>query len=129
MKLLADSDFLFALFKPDDSNNSKSRTLLEKYEKEDILISNLVLQEATTLVSKRMGMKYAVNFYNAVLKITSRIIYLDLNLEKKAWKMFLDQTKKGCSFIDCSNLIIHNEHKLNGILSFDDFYPREVIIK
>lgn len=73
MKLLADSDFLFALFKPDDSNNAKSRILLEKYEKEDILISNLVLQESTTLVSKRMGMKYAVNFYNSVLKIFNKM--------------------------------------------------------
>ncbi|EKE05760.1 MAG: hypothetical protein ACD_19C00182G0088 [uncultured bacterium] len=128
MKLLIDSDFLFALFKPDDSNNDRAKKLLKKYLDEDLSISNLVLQESTTLVSKRMGMKYAIKFYASVTQIVKKIIYLDLHSEKDAWELFLSQTKKGSSFIDCSNMTIYKKFKFDNILAFDEYYPKNVRI-
>jgi predicted nucleic acid-binding protein len=128
MKLLVDSDFLFALFQPDDSNNDKARSLLLKYEKEDLCAINLVVQESTTLVSKRMNMKYAKSFYESICNMIPEIIMLNENLEKDAWKIFLSQNKKGTSFVDCANLATYQKLKLDGILSFDDFYPKDKLV-
>ena len=51
-------------------------------------------------------------------------------MSTEAWKnglgRFLKQTKKGCSFIDCANLAVIERYKLDGILTFDEFYPKEL---
>ena len=63
MKLLADSDFLVALYKPADSNHLKAVEMFKKIEHESVLIAlNLVFQESTTVVSKQMGMIDARKF-------------------------------------------------------------------
>jgi len=49
---------------------------------------------------------------------------LDLELENNSSKIFEKQSKKGMSFIDCANLAVLEKYKLDGILSFDEFYPK-----
>ena len=53
-----------------------------------------------------------------------QIILLDLELENNSSKIFEKQSKKGMSFIDCANLAVLEKYKLDGILSFDEFYPK-----
>lgn len=122
MKYLVDSDFLYALYKPDDSNHQKAIKIYKDKQNEELIVLNLVVQESTTLVSKRVDMSNAKSFYELVLKIVNKNIYLDIDLERDSWKIFLKQNKKGTSFIDCANLATYNKLKLDGILSFDEFY-------
>lgn len=129
MKYLLDSDFLYALYKPDDSNNDRSKKLFLKTQGHELIVTNLVLQESTTLVARRIDMKNAKIFYESVSKIANKQITLSQDVEKNAWKLFLKQTKKGTSFIDCANLAVVQKYKLDGILSFDEFYPKEVRVK
>ena len=75
-----------------------------------------------------MGMKYAKNFYSSVFRMASEKIIMDEELENESWKIFLSQTKKGTSFVDCANLAVVEKYKLDGILSFDKFYPKDVRI-
>jgi len=127
MKLLADSDFLVALYKPNDSNYRKATIIYKKIEKQaSILATNLVFQESTTVISKKMGMASAREFYGIINKFVSERIVLNENLESASWVIFLKQTKKGTSFVDCANLAVAEKYKLDGILSFDDFYPKEL---
>lgn len=128
MKLVVDSDFLIALYKPLDSNHKKAidiyKTIQNKYT---LTALNLVFQESTTVISKQIGMDNAKKFYQLISKIISEQIFINDELEKDTWKLFLKQTKKGTSFIDCANLAFCQKYKLSGILSFDDFYPGEVV--
>lgn len=123
MKYLVDSDFLISFSNPDDSNHLKSHDIFKKLKENTELVAlNLVFQESTTVVSKRFGMSMAKNFYEMICKFINTKINIDEEIEKKAWKLFLNQTKKGTSFIDCANQATFEKLKLDGILSFDEFY-------
>lgn len=129
MKLLVDSDFLISLFRPDDSNHAKASDIYKNIEsKSELVALSLVFQESSTVMSKRFGMNEAIRFYGLVRKLVDKDILLDKDLEKDAWNIFLKQNKKGTSFIDCANLATLEKFKLDGILSFDEFYPKGVKI-
>ena len=127
MKLLVDSDFLVALYKPADSNHLKAIEIFKKIEHGSVLVAlNLVFQESTTVVSKQMGMVDARKFFNSINKLIKEKLFLNQELEAQSWCLFFKQTKKGSSFVDCANLVAVEKYKLDGILSFDEFYPKEV---
>ena len=49
---------------------------------------------------------------------------LDAILEQLTWDLFLKQSKKGTSFIDCANLTALSYYNFDKIFSFDQFYPK-----
>lgn len=129
MKLLVDSDFLISLFKPLDSNHEKTTKIYKKIQnKSSLIVLNLVFQESTTVISKQIGMDNARKFYQLIPMMVDQQLFLTEEIEKLAWKLFLSQAKKGSSFIDCANLVVCQKYKLDGILSFDEFYPKDVRI-
>ena len=129
MKFLVDSDFLVGLFREEDPNHVKSMKLMESgYAGEELTALNLVIQESATVLSHRTGMEAVRLFWERFPKLNMTIVPMDEELEKVSWNIFLKQTKKGCSFVDCANLAVVEKYKLDGILAFDDFYPKEVRI-
>ncbi|OGM24555.1 hypothetical protein A3D00_00780 [Candidatus Woesebacteria bacterium RIFCSPHIGHO2_02_FULL_38_9] len=125
MKFLLDSDFLIALYKPDDSNHKKSKELFKKIQGDELAALNIVFQESTTVVSKKMGMTHAKKFYDSINRIIEIKINMNEELEQQSWRMFLKQTKKGTSFVDCANLATTKIYGIDKIASFDKFYPKE----
>lgn len=124
MKFLVDSDCLVGALKEGDPHQ-KVATQLLKYHREanDILyVLNIVLQETATVLSHRTGMNAVRLFMNTLPSLNLQVINLDEELEKICWDLFLKQTKKGTSFVDCANLTVIGYYKLDGILSFDDLY-------
>lgn len=129
MKYLVDSDFLISFSSDTDSTHSRSLEIYKNLrQNSEFLALNLVFQESTTVVSKKFGMQKAKMFYEMINKFIATRILLDEGVEKDAWKIFLKQNKKGTSFIDCANLAVCQKYKLEGILSFDEFYPKNVRI-
>jgi predicted nucleic acid-binding protein len=125
MKILLDSDFLFALFVSNDFHHQKAKKLLEKYLNEEIYVLNLVIQETATVLSYRFDQKVAVNFLEKIKTTPVLVINLDDKLEEKVWVVFKNQKKKGISFIDCANLALLATSQMEKILSFDKFYPKK----
>ena len=125
-KLLVDSDFLVGVFREDDGNHKKAMILLESMRGEEVELwmSNLVQQESATVISHRVGMEAVGSFIKRLTADVHKTVRIDEKLEKDSWKIFLKQTKKGCSFVDCSNLAVIYRYKLDGILAFDEFYPK-----
>jgi len=125
-KLLVDSDFLVGVFRQEDTNHQKAMGLLERMKEEEVELwmSNLVHQESATVVSHRVGMEAVRSFVKNLASDIHKRVLVDKELEKKAWRIFLSQTKKGCSFVDCANLTVVEKYKLDGILAFDEFYPK-----
>lgn len=119
-----DSDFLVALYRPDDASHQKAKSILEKLNKAENKFSaiNLVLQESATVISHKLGMEPVRKFYKNILDLLDEVIEVDGNLEKQSWQIFLEQTKKGTSFVDCANLAVLRKYHLSSILSFDHFY-------
>lgn len=128
MKLLYDSNFLIALYKRDDSTHKKAVDLAKRFHTAGVELHalNLVVQESTTVISIKMGMDHARAYYKGLSSIVDTFITLDDITENLSWKLFKKQTKKGTSFIDCANLATLEYYKLDKILSFDEFYPKNL---
>ena len=117
MKCLVDSDFLISFSSEGDSNHTKSLEIYKKIkDRVELIALNLVFQESTTVVSKRFGMLKAKRFYEMINKFIDVKINLNEDLEEEVWKLFLRQTKKGTSFVDCANLAAVEKYKFVVVL-------------
>ncbi|EKD57351.1 MAG: hypothetical protein ACD_57C00336G0002 [uncultured bacterium] len=128
MKLLAGSDYLIALSVTEDSNHKRAIEISNNISGREISAMNIVFQESTTVVSKKFGMDNAKAFYRKLNELISNVLFLDSEAERKAWEVFLKQTKKGTSFVDCANLATAEEFGFDKILSFDEFYPKKYLL-
>lgn len=129
-KILVDSDVLIALYRPTDSNHTSAVSLVTRLHNlaYQFVVSNLIIQESTTVISYKMGMNDARKFYSGLSSFYDERISIDENIEKSAWDIFFKQTKKGSSFIDCSNIALISYYSLDGIVAFDSFYPKKIRI-
>lgn len=130
MKVLIDSDFLVGIFREGDPHHTIATKLLKvhKDRSSTLLVLNLVLQEAATVLSHRTGMEAVRLFYKKIPELELVITHIDEDVEQHAWEIFLKQTKKGTSFVDCANLAALEYYHIERIASFDRFYPRELLI-
>ena len=126
MKVLFDSDALFALYVATDVHHQKARRIFQDLldKKTKLWVTNLVIQEVTTVVSYRLGQKQAKDFLNRFNKIGVKQIFVDQKLTAQAWEVFKQQKKRGTSFIDCANVAVCKELKINKIFSFDQIYAK-----
>ena len=129
-RFLVDSDFLVAVFRDGDPNHTKAKNILRSLSEQTYVLwaIHLVKQESATVISHRVGMDATKLFVKNVMKDIDQWIQIDEKLEEKAWEIFLSQTKKGTSFIDCANLAALHYYNLTGILTFDHFYPKKLRI-
>lgn len=123
-KILVDADALVALAKADDSNHKKALKIAQKLKKDTLFITPLTIPEAATVISYRVSHKEAKIFLLDTRK--RNLIELPLNFSaiKAADEIFLSQTRKGVSWIDCLNIAVTKIHSLDGIFSFDKFYAK-----
>jgi predicted nucleic acid-binding protein len=131
MKMLFDSDFLFGLFVAHDPHHSVATKQFRELQKKKVqlFVLTLVIQETATVISHKVDQKASLDFLRR-MRIIADInrILIDEELENAAWKIFETQTKKGTSFVDCANLAVIEKFRLDGILSFDKFYPKKLLI-
>ena len=129
-KILLDSDFLVASFRPADASHGNAQRILQRLEATvpELWLHNLVLQESATVISHKMGMEDARRLYVTARHDAHQYVRIDEIVEKVSWDIFLKQTKKGTSFVDCVNVAVIEYYKLDGILSFDTFYPKKLRI-
>lgn len=128
MRILVDADALVGIFAAHDPHHKHSTASLKYLRKmgSEVLVLNLVLQEVATVLSHKIGQKVAVKFLDEVKKLGLQMVWIDEEIERNAWEIFRRQTKKGTSFVDCANMAIVGHYKLDGIFSFDRFYPEEM---
>jgi predicted nucleic acid-binding protein len=121
MKILVDTDFLIALIKIDNKNHLKAIDKVQKIKEAKVFITPFTIPETVTVLSYKVSYIAAKNFLK-----TARNKFSELPLNEEiiasADKIFLSQNKKGTSWIDCLNVALIKYYKLDGILSFDNFY-------
>lgn len=126
MEVLIDSDALFALYVASDIHYQAAREILKGLlkEKAELFVTNLVLQETATVISYRLGQEGARDFLARFNQVNFKQFFINKNLTAKSWQVFKNQTKKGTSFIDCANIAVFKNFKMDEIFSFDKFYQR-----
>lgn len=129
-KVIIDSNVFIAVFLLEDSLHSRATQLVSELKRTGVVFYtiNLVLQESATVLSMRKGMTSARTFYASVHDFVDQTVPFDESVEKESWKIFLSQTKKGTSFIDCAILATARHYCIDKIVSFDRFYPKELLL-
>lgn len=127
MKVIVDSDALFALYIASDGHHLEAKNIFRKLYKEEneFIVSNLVLQETATIISYRFGQGPAIDFLRNFEHSGIKKLFVGEKLTVKSWDIFQKQTKKETSFIDCANVVVYRETKAGLIMSFDKFYQRK----
>lgn len=130
MKIIIDSDALFALHVALDPHHSEAESTFRKLYKaeNEIIASNMVLQETATIISYRFGQRPAIDFLRNFERSGIKQLFVGEKLTAKSWKLFREQMKKGTSFIDCANVVVYRETKAELIMSFDKFYKRKGLV-
>jgi len=105
----------------DQSTHIKAKELFDKYKKFSMLMTELVYFECATSISNKVSQKDASHFLKVNREYEKYI--LSPSQKEKTIDLFLKQTKKRTSFVDCSNVVIAKEFGLK-ILSFDKFYDK-----
>lgn len=129
MKVLIDSDAIFVLNTPGDPNYKKGINIYQKLKeaKATFYITNLVLSEIATLFSYRTSQAKAVKIIKKIFTGDFNQIFIDEDLSRKIWQFFFLQNRNRISFIDCANIVVLTELKIEKIFSFDKFYKDSLI--
>lgn len=129
MKFLIDSDYLVALTIKADTNHRKAQSIDMSFASDDeLFVLSLVIQETATVLSHKAGQKLAKEFIKRLPQQAVTKLPFDEKIEEASWDVFLRQTKKGTSFVDCANLAAVDYYKMDKIASFDRFYPKEFLL-
>ncbi|HLC93968.1 MAG TPA: hypothetical protein VJH96_00155 [Patescibacteria group bacterium] len=125
---MIDTDAIFGFYIKTDSHHNASQLIHTKLHQEnaDLFITNLVLYETATVLSHKTTQQQAVAVMKTLLNTNYTLIFIDELLTEKTFDVFFSQTKKGTSFVDCANMIVAQEFKLDKIFSFDEFYPAKL---
>lgn len=129
--IFIDSDVFVALYKNNDSSHKKSVRLFEQAKKQStvFLTSNYVFLESITVISQKVGHIQAANYISTMKSDDNGFLIkrIDEELEAQAIEIFKKQTSKNTSFVDCANIALIKDMKLDGVFSFDQIYRKNGI--
>ena len=131
LTIFVDSDAFVGLTKKDDSNHERARQIfLELQDKPFVFVtSNYVFSEVVTILSQRIDHETAVAYIRSMKSedCVFTIERVGLGTEEAAIQIFIKQTSKNVSFVDCTNIALIRERHMDGIFSFDDDYKKNGI--
>ena len=125
-EVLLDTDALVALINEEDANHLKAQEVNDRLIKAGVqfIITNLVVGETLTVLSRKVDHSVAVKFGFDIKKGEVAIIRVDEALEETAFEIFEKQPSKNTSFIDCTNMAVLEKYKWQFIFSFDKVYSQ-----
>lgn len=129
-KVMIDSNVFVAVFLLEDALHRRATQLISQLKNQGAIFYtiNLVLQETATVLSMRKDMTSARTFYTSVHDFIDQMLPFDESVERDSWNVFLSQTKKGTSFVDCAILAAVGHYQIDKIASFDRFYPKDLLL-
>jgi predicted nucleic acid-binding protein len=130
-EVIVDSDAWVGLFSPDDAHHQKVSKIFEELRKSKtaIVTTSAVQGEAATVLSHKEGQGVASKFVTSLAAIRVPIIHIDESLHLRAIECFIDQSKRGTSYVDCTNIAVAKLYNIPKILSFDKFYFKQFDLK
>jgi predicted nucleic acid-binding protein len=128
---LVDSDGWTAIYLPDDLLHRDAVSIYErlKSQKKKLVTTSAVIGETATVLSHRSGQKLAREFLSAVELSELPVIHIDEKLHQEALGLFVQQEKKGTSFVDCVNAVVARYFDIPSVFTFDGFYTKKMGLK
>ena len=126
--IFVDTDAFVALAKSDDANHARAVHILDGLTRRGVLFrtSNYVFLEAVTVISQRVSHDAAMSFIQTLCAPASPfpVRWVTEELHARAVRIFSAQTSKNVSLVDCANMALMQEEKMEAIFSFDSIYKK-----
>lgn len=126
--VLVDADIFVAWAKEDDANHTRATQIFHQLEDRPIVFftSNYVFAEALTVVSQRVSHDTAIKLGSTIQSPNGsfQIKWITEEVEDLAFRIFIEQTSKNVSFVDCTNMALQEAHHIDYIFSFDGVYKK-----
>lgn len=127
MKVFVDTSFLIALTDKSDkhADNAQDCFLTRINEGVELFSNNAILSETITWLRYHAGFKYAREFgekfrHSKIIKT----IWIDSDLEKEAWEVFLKYSDKDLSYVDCLSFACMKTNRINHAFTFDKHFQQ-----
>lgn len=126
MTIITDASALISLFSKKDINHEKATNIIKRLKTVNLLISNYIFAEVTTMLSQKEGKEKTVKV-GEYLKNKYSWIKLDTETEELAWEIFKKQKSKNVSFIDCTTFALYQQGIFDKAFTFDtDFKTNKI---
>ena len=127
MSVFIDTNIFVALRNADDINHKKAKKLMKKAltgKLGVIYTSEYIFNEAVTVALIRTkNIKIAIDIGNYILSSPRiKLLFIDDEIFKKAWKIFQKYKEKRLSFTDCTTIALIEKHKIDKLMSFDQHF-------
>lgn len=119
--ILLDSSFVIAFYSELDNNHKQARELMKRIaakEYGDLFISDYVIDEVSTVIMKRLGVKTVTRICKELLN-AAYLVNIDDDMFYKTFDIFQKQRGTTLSFTDCSNIAIIEEKGIRNLAAFD----------
>lgn len=120
---LLDSDFFVGYFIVDDAHHARAIQQVRQLDRlmPRLFVSNLVVVETATLLSKRGHHRTAQQFLTYIRSTEFDVVYIDDEVQQAAEQLFTSQNK-AASLVDCANVVLAQHLGITNLLAFDKFY-------
>lgn len=123
-KVFVDTSYLVSLLVDTDSNHKRAINLSKKITGK-LYISNYILQELSTVVSRMRGTQFIVEWLNKAYKSEYfEIIYATHPLDLQTIELTRIEANKNISFADYSKIIFMKEYEIDKLLAFDSHFKK-----
>ncbi len=119
---------MVALEDSDDENHKSALEFRERLRKSltpfrTLYTSNYIIDETLTLLKERCGVSVAVSFREDLEKSSVvRVLWLEPQVEKEAWRVFKTHGDKGYSFTDCTSFALMDLHAVKNAFTYDGHF-------
>ena len=117
-----------ALEDSDDENHKSALEFRERLRKSltpfrTLYTSNYIIDETLTLLKERCGVSVAVSFREDLEKSSVvRVLWLEPQVEKEAWRVFKTHRDKAYSFTDCTSFALMDLHAVKNAFTYDGHF-------
>lgn len=130
-QVFIDSDFWVGYYLEFDAHHQATLPAMQQFKKQgkQLVSSNLVVGETMTVLSHKDGQSTAREFYRDIQRSGIPLYFVDEALDQTAKKIFIDEDKKGMSYVDCTNVALMRAYGINQIFAFDTIYHKKFGLK
>jgi len=125
MKIFIDTAAFIALVDATDKNHHPAERCYREIvqSRNSLVSSNFVICETLNYLRTRISYKVSVGFRESVYKSDIlEIIYISMDTEEEAYKIFKKYKDKDFSFTDCTSFALMERRKIKKVFSFDHHF-------
>jgi predicted nucleic acid-binding protein len=123
--IFVDTSAIAAISFIKDEFHSKAELWFSDNQKENFVITNLVIMEILNWVRYRLGKKRSIEIGERLYSGNGiEIIKITSEDEKNAWNLFKKFNGRGISMVDCTSFVVMKRLKIKKAFAFDSDFKK-----